>query len=53
MELKLYDDNGKKLDSYTTPDSNVLIIHNDADLERPEPVLKPACAICTSTTSTS
>ena len=35
MELKLYDDNGKKLDSYTTPDNNVLIIHNDADLEQP------------------
>ncbi len=35
MELKLYDDAGKKLDSYTTPDSNVMLIYNDADLEEP------------------
>lgn len=35
MELKLYDDAGKKFDSYTTPDNNILVIYNDADLERP------------------
>lgn len=35
MELKLYTDDGKKFDSFTTPDSNVLVIYNDAELERP------------------